>query len=157
MNLGTFATFLATLIFGILTTYFIVTSNLDKAITDKINDPNVIRKIAEHIRVPFLIFDENETYVVDGGAANFIKNINVIKEKRTITKIILILTKKLPVAPILISLNNDVQFFQPTPVKESEWEYRTLQISHGWADSYKEKPPPKLFKFEILDLKYLEK
>lgn len=63
----------------------------------------------------------------------------------------------MPVAPILISLNNDVQFFQATPVKESEWEYRALQFATKWSDTPNEIPPPKLFKLEILDLKYLQK
>jgi len=59
MNLGTFATFLGTMIFGILTTYFIVTSNLDKTITAKINDDKFLEKIAKNVRLPFLIFDED--------------------------------------------------------------------------------------------------
>ena len=157
MNLGTFATFLGTMIFGILTTYFIVTSNLDKTITNKINDPNFLEKIAKNVRLPFLIFDENETYIVDGGAADLIKKINVIKKGGQIIKIVLASNKKMPVPPILISLNNNIQFYQAEAKKEFVWEYRTLQFEMVFIDTPKEKPPSKLFKLDILDLKYLQK
>ena len=154
MNLGTFATFLGTMIFGILTTYFIVTSNLDKTITAKINDDKFLEKIAKNVRLPFLIFDEDETYIVDGGAADLIKKINVIKEGREIVKIVLTSNKKMPVAPILISLNNNIQFFQAEAKKEFGWEYRALQFEMTFEDTAKEKPPIILFKIDILDLKY---
>ena len=153
MNLGTFAGFLTTLVLGIITTYFIVTSNLDKTITDKIQEPNFTKKIIEQVRIPFLIFDENKTYVMDGGAANFIKDIEIIKSGREITKIILTLNKNIPVAPILVNLNNDVQFFQGTRYRETGWEYKALQFATTWVNTPSEEPPPKLFKLDILDLK----
>jgi len=153
MNFGVFAGFALTLLFGIITTYYIVTDRLDKTITDKIKDPKVIRKLVEQVRIPFLIFDENSTYIVDAGGANFIERINISKDGRNIKKITLTLKQKMPVAPILISLNNDVQFFPATPGRESEWEYRTLQFETKWANTYKEAPPPKLFKLDILDIK----
>jgi hypothetical protein len=155
MNFGTFAGFILTLVIGIITTYYIVTSNLDQTITDKINDEKFLEKIVKNVRLPFLIFDENETYIVDGGAANLIKKINIIKEGREIIKIILTLNKKMPVAPILISLNNNIQFFQAEPNKESGWEYRALQYEMVFQDTPKEKPPLKLFKIDIIDIKNL--
>ena len=150
MNLGTFATFLATLVFGIISTYLIVTSNLDKTIADKLNDSEFIKQIAEHVRIPFLIFDENATHVIDEGASAIIENIDVVKEGRSIIRIVVTLDKRTQLAPILISLNNDVQFFQATAQGEASWEYRALQFATTWADTPAERPPAKLFKLEIL-------
>jgi hypothetical protein len=56
------------------------------------------------------------------------------------------LNRKMPVAPILISLNNDIQFFPATPNKESGWEYRALQFEMTFEDSPKETHWDKKFK-----------
>lgn len=151
MNFETFIGFVVTLIFGILTTYFIVTANIEKTITDKLNDPSFKKQIAEQVRIPFLIFDENETYLADDGASNLIKKIKVIKNREQISKVVLSLNKKTKVAPILICLNDNVPFFQGTPLKESDWEFRALQYNLVEVNaSAAEKPPAKLFKVEIL-------
>ena len=143
-------TFLATLIFSILSTYFIVTANLDKVITDKINDSDFKKEIAKSIKIPILIFDESKTYVYDGGASKFISKIEVVKKDGIIDKIVLTMNNKTNFAPIITSLNSDIIFQQATPSKESEWEYNALVWSTPWAGGgYNKTPPAKLFKLEI--------
>ena len=152
MNFGTFTGFVLTLLFGIITTYFIVTTNLDKTITNKIKDPEFVKTIIEEVRIPFLIFDENNNYVVDGGAAKLIKEIVISKDGRDITNISLTMKNKMNIAPILTSLSGSDQFFPATPKEESGWEYRALKYTMVWADTTAEAPPAKLFKLDILDL-----
>ena len=71
--------------FGIFGVANYLGSNIDKQIDAKLNDPKFIKEVADKIRLPFIIFDENERVTVNSGAEEYIDSVHVTK--KTITDI----------------------------------------------------------------------
>lgn len=58
-----------------------LTSSIDKKIKNQINNPDYIRKVAEQVRLPFIIFDENERFLNVSGAEDYVEKIKVSKNE----------------------------------------------------------------------------
>lgn len=103
---------------------------IDKRIENKINQPEFIRKVASEMRIPSLIFNENEQVVYDMGACEFI-NIDKIQVKKNqkadIEEIIISPKSFLKVAPILTSIDSEIYFGTPERVKPYDWKYTTVE------------------------------
>jgi hypothetical protein len=57
-----------------------IRGEIDKSIAAKFSDEKVLRQIAAQVR-PALIFDANESITVDMGAAEYVKNIQIINRQ----------------------------------------------------------------------------
>ena len=55
---------------------------IEKKIDNKVNDPIFIRKLADEVRLPFLIIDENNIILADFGAYQYINKIDVLKNEK---------------------------------------------------------------------------
>jgi hypothetical protein len=137
------AIFLASIFYGAL-------SSVDKKIDAKLQEPLFLKKLASQIRLPFLIFDEEKRYLADDGALDIIKNIEIIRDGRDIKQIIITPKRFLAVAPILESLDPDVQFEDAERGKELDWVYKTNLPETTWGRT---KAPKKRFKLQIIELR----
>lgn len=135
-------------IIGVLITIvLLLSSSINSRIEKKVNDPNFIKKIASEIRLPFLIFDEEKRYLYDDGALDIIKNIEIVREGRDIKQIIITPKRFLAVAPIMESLDPEVQFEDPERGKGLDWIYKTNLPETAFGRT---KPPKKRFKLQII-------
>ena len=60
------------LIMAIIVGLYALPKFIDSRINSAINDEEFVRKIASHVR-PYIIFDTNETILVDGGAMQYLQ------------------------------------------------------------------------------------
>ena len=129
-------------------------SSIEKKIENKLNDPEFIRKVAQIVRLPFVIFDEDEAIIIDTGAMNHIKQIEVIKGPRQqVSEIIVSPKKYMPVSPILESLDIEVEFDEPTRGQKFDLVYKTVEIDTAFAKTYASgKPPKRRFRLQIIAL-----
>jgi hypothetical protein len=94
------------MILGVIVSILVVIGLMDKRIENKLHDPEFISKVADEVKLPFVIFDENNSIVVDNGAMNIIEKISINrKDRRSISEIIITPKKYLAIAPILESLD----------------------------------------------------
>lgn len=136
---------------AIFTTILIhVNSSIDKKLEAKLNEPGFIRKVAAQARLPFLVFDEHERYLLDTGASKFIAKINVVKEPGASIKQIVVSPNKLfPIAPVLQSFPGGPEFQEAEKGERYDWVYKTIDRS-VWG--YDGKPPVRRFRLEIIDI-----
>jgi len=149
---------LLTLIVGILAIFTAIIiqihSSIDKKIEAKFKDPVFIRSVASEVRLPFLVFDEENRYLADAGASELIENIKIAKDGRDIKEIIVTSKKLLPIAPILESYDADTEFDEPQRGREFDWVYKTILPETAWAKTYPPgKSPKKRFKLQIIEVK----
>ncbi len=136
-----------TIIGVMVTVALLLSSSINSRIEEKVNDPNFIRKIASEIRLPFLIFDEEKRYLYDDGALDIIENIEIVRDGRDIKQIVITPKRFLAVAPIMESLDPEVQFEDPERGKGLNWIYKTNLPEMAWGRT---KPPKKRFKLQII-------
>ena len=137
----------------ILAVFFYMNDSINKKIEMTVNDPKFIKKVADDIRLPFLIFDENGTFHSESGEATaYIEKIEPIFEDRRLSGCIVYPKAFLKEAPILQALNNDLRFTLPKKINTYDWKYRIPEFQGTvWADSGKyDEPPAVLFKLEII-------
>ena len=134
----------------------VVAEIIAKRFGRSVNHPDFIKKVAENTKLPFLIFDENGTYETESeGASAFIKKIEPFTEKDSRQKdrfagFIVYPSNFLKEPPILQAINGNTPFLKPKRINTIDWEYRiSFWTGISWAGSY-DKPPPKLFKLEII-------
>lgn len=137
------------LMFGI---FVRLNSSIEKKIENKLNDPEFIRKVADIVRLPFVIFDEDESIIIDTGAMNYIERIEVKKEQRQdVSEIIVSPKKYMPVAPILESLNIEIEFDEPTRGQGFDLVYKTVDIATVFAKTYGSgRPPKRRFRLQVI-------
>jgi hypothetical protein len=115
--------------------------------------PNFIKKVADDIRLPFLIFDKKGTFHSESGKATaYIEKIEPIYENKRFSGFIVYPKEFLKEAPILQAINNDFQFTLPKKINTLNWKYRIPEFEGtGFMDSGKyDEPPAVLFKLEII-------
>jgi len=149
---------LLTLIVGILAIFVTIIiqihSSIDRKIEAKFQDPVFIRGVASEVRLPFLVFDEENRYLADTGASELIENIKIAKDGSDIKEIIVTPKKLLPIAPILESYDGDTEFDEPQRGTEFDWVYKAIVPETAWAKTYPSgKPPKKRFKLQIIEVK----
>jgi hypothetical protein len=81
---------------------------IEGIVVRKIGDPEIIEKVKAQIR-PMVVFDQNESILVDTGGMQYIENIHVMLDKKKETPQEIIVTPKiyLAIAPILESFDAD--------------------------------------------------
>jgi hypothetical protein len=135
------------------TIYISLDSKIDKKVEEKFKDPVFINKLAEEIKFPFVIFDEDNSVVVDTGAMSIIEKITINKKDgKEISDIIITPKKYLAIAPILESLNPDIAFLDPIRGNKFDFIYKKLEVENAWANTYKTKPPKSKFRIQVIIL-----
>jgi hypothetical protein len=140
-------------IFGILGTIFAVNSYIDNQIENKLKAPEFISKVADEVKLPFVIFDENNSIVVDNGAMNIIDKISINKaDNRNISEIIITPKKYLAIAPILESLDPKIAFQDPIRGNKFDFIYRRVNMAVVWTNTYASTPPKSKFRIQVIIL-----
>lgn len=128
-----------------------LTSSIDKKIKNQINNPDYIRKVAEQVRLPFIIFDENERFLNVSSAEDYVEKIKVLKnEENDVDAIIIVCKRFLDSAPILQSIDGKIQFHDPERVEQKSWKFKAFEYSYLVLESTKGSKPPNRFKLEII-------
>ncbi len=133
--------------------FFYMNDSVDRKINAAINHPDFIKKVAEEIRLPFLIFDTNGTFQTEsGGATTDIEKIEPFFENKRFSGFVVYPINFLSNPPILQSINNDIQFAPAKRVNTIDWKYRIPEFNGaGWVDRGAwDEEPAKLFKLEII-------
>lgn len=114
---------------GIIASLYACVKFIDSRILKKLDDPNFVKDIAQQLR-PYLIFNEKGEIIVERGAMNFIKSIDISMEDELPKSIILTLKKHKATAPILLSLDNDMCTIKERRGTRYDWVYDIEY--HGW-------------------------
>lgn len=127
-------------------------NNIDKKIEDKFNDPNFIRQVANKIRLPFIVFDENNKYIIELGGEEYIESIKINKnEKKEINDIIVNSKMFLNTPPILQNIGGQMQFYEPQRIGQKGWQFKAFSFDYVVSD-YSGTPPPLIFKLDIIPI-----
>ncbi|MBC8427056.1 MAG: hypothetical protein H8E00_00210 [Deltaproteobacteria bacterium] len=130
-----------------------VNRSIDKKIEIKLSDPEFLRKVANRVKLPFVIFDEDNSIVVDTGAMGVIDEICIKKADRNEVSMIIVSPKKyLAVAPILESLDPKIEFQYPTKGDKFDFIYKRVEMDTVWENTYESKPPKSRFRLQIIVL-----
>ncbi len=103
---------------------------VERIVEKKISDPEIIDKVRSQIR-PMVVFNQDESILVDTGGMQYIESIRVIldQDKKTPKEIIVTPKLYLAVAPILESFD-DGFVIDPVRGKEFQWVYKLGVINH---------------------------
>ncbi len=155
MSAGTIISIIVAVTGCILAVFFYMNDSINKRIESTINDPKFIKKVADDIRLPFLIFDEKGTFHSESGEATaYIEKIEPFYENKRFSGFIVYPKEFLKEAPILQAINNDFRFTFPKRINTRDWKYRIPEFEvegmvFGNNGKYDE-PPAVLFKLEII-------
>ena len=153
MSAGTIISIFVAVVGCILVVFFYMNDSITKRIEMTINDPKFIKKVADDIRLPFLIFDEKGTFHSESGEATaYVEKIEPLFEDKRLSGFVVYPKGFLKEAPILQAINNDFRFALPKRINTYDWKYRIPELQGVvWADSGKyDEPPAVLFKLEII-------
>ncbi len=127
-----------------------MSNSIEKQIQKQMNDPDFIKKVAEKVRLPFIIFDEDATYLNNSGGEEYIESIQVTKKDNgDIDEIVIICKKFLESAPIIQSIDEQIQFHQPERTKQTSWKVTAFQDGQNITIGRIEKGPRPLNRFKI--------
>jgi len=107
------------IILGIIVGVFILEDRIEKIVTTKLKDPEILNEIASLVR-PSLTFDHKGTIRTDSGAGQLIEKIIVEMDKAEPSEIIISPKNHLNTPPVLecINYNFDITSEQ---VNKSDW------------------------------------
>ena len=108
---------------------YVLNNHIGDIVDQKINNPEFINEISEKARRPIVIFNQNESILIDIGAMKYTDKIKVIfnKEDKDVEKIIVSPKSHLKAAPLLESL--DAAYTQIVERgKKFEWIYKLDSI-----------------------------
>jgi len=141
------------MILGVIVSILVVIGLMDKRIENKLHDPEFISKVADEVKLPFVIFDENNSVVVDNGAMNIIEKISINrKDRRNISEIIITPKKYLAIAPILESLDSKIEFQDPIRGNKFDFIYKRVEGTVTWVNNYASTPPKSKFRLQVIML-----
>ena len=127
--------------------FYTIDSFIEKRISDKLKDHEVIRQIASLVR-PSCVFDDKGTIIHDSGAEQFIKNIDVRMGKNAPEQILVSPTEHLNVQPFLECINYNYTI-SAERINKSDWQFKLSSPSYVlWDTSGKEEKW--LFRLEIM-------
>lgn len=153
MSAGTVITTIVGVAAILLAIFFYMNDSLNKKIETAISHPDFVKKVADEIRLPFLIFDQNGTFQTEsGGATNYIERIEPFFEEKRFSGFIVFTKVFLNNPPILQAINNDYQFSSAKRVNTMDWKYRIPEFKgEVWANAgtYDEQIAV-LFRLEII-------
>ena len=123
---------------------------VDFDIKQSLSDPSILRKIAAEAR-PMLVFNAEESFISDNGAAQFIKELKVTEWERGLTNkaprhVHIEFTKYLQNSPILTDLSDFTVFVSSERGKGLSWAF---DVNWGGIDSDRV-PAKRLFRLELL-------
>ena len=110
------------IVLGIIVSIVVIENRIEKIVSDKLKDPEVLRQVAYHLR-PSLTFNQNGTILSDSGAQQFIKDITVEMGENEPKSIIISPKDHLNSAPVLECLNYNFSF-STKQVGKSDWQYK---------------------------------
>jgi hypothetical protein len=133
-----------------ITIVLLIVGDVDKRVEQKIRDPEFIRKVALEIRLPTVIFDENDRILFDSGAMEYIEAIHINKHpEKGLTDISITPKKFMPIPPILTPLTDGISFHDPIRVGKLDWQYKSEVKSVLLLQGSGEKLPMK-FRLEVI-------
>ena len=122
---------------------------IDSRIEHATNDEQFIRRVSSHVR-PYVIFDVNSSILADGGAMQYIENIETVpNEDNKITEIIITPKVHLPIAPILESLDEEFAITSKRG-KKFQWIYEMGSINRIVFESSAKHSGINRFRIEII-------
>ena len=128
---------------------YALNGHIGNIVDQKINNPEFVNKISEKARRPIVIFNQNESILVDNGAMKYIDKIKVISNKEDTEKIIVSPKSHLKVAPLLESLDADY-VINVERGKKFEWIYTLGSIGRLLLESSAESTKEQRFRLEIV-------
>lgn len=140
---------------GIMAFLFVVfielNSSFEKKIVTKLKDPIFLRKMANEVRLPFVIFDEDNSVIVDTGAMAIIDKIALLKEDgKNLSEIVITPKKFLAVPPILESFDPKIEFQDPIRGNQLDLIYNKVKMASVFQNTYATKPPKSKFRLQII-------
>jgi len=116
----------------------------------KISEPDMIEKVKAQIR-PMVVFNQNESILVDTGGMQYIESIRVILDQEKDTPEEIIITPKiyLAVAPILESFDDDFVITSERG-KEFQWIYKLGAINRMSFEDSATRSGVNRFRLEII-------
>lgn len=140
----------AAIISLIVTIILIMQGRIDKKIDDKLNDPIFIKKLANEVRLPFLIFDENNSILADYSAFQYLIKIAILRNEKNELITIRISPKQfMNIAPIIENINGRLDFREPERIGEIDWLIKIVNTGYMLLESHEES----LKKFKITIIK----
>lgn len=150
MDTWTIVVGIFTIIGVVVTTALFMMSNIDKKIEEKINNPKFIKKLAEEVKLPFVIFDENNKILADYGAYQYLDRIDTQKKDGELIAIRITPKQFMNTAPIIENMNGYLDFFEAERADQIDWLFK-IDLRTGdiiVTESYKE--PINKFKLTII-------
>jgi hypothetical protein len=107
--------------------------------------------VANEVRLPFVIFDEDKSIIADIGAMNFIDKIEIKKDKhKEVSEIIISPKKFLAIPPILESLDVHIPFENPTRGNKFDLIYKRGEEPIYIVTDSVVNPPKRKFRLQII-------
>jgi hypothetical protein len=122
---------------------------VEEIIEKKISSPAIIEKVKSQVR-PIVIFDENESVLVDSGGMQYIEDIKIVHDdKKRLEEIIIIPKVHLPIAPILEPLDEEFAITSKRG-RKFQWIYEMGSIDRLLLTSSAEHRDINRFRIEII-------
>lgn len=136
--------------FGIVGGLYFLNNRIIKVVEDRINEPEFVMRVAERIKRPKLILDQNGSILIDDGAMKYIKSIKVhIGDSNEPERIVVSPNLHLQVAPLLESI--DVDFYiEARRGEKFDWVYTLGSIKRMALTGSADPPAQKRFRLEII-------
>jgi hypothetical protein len=128
-----------------------LSSDIDKRIEAQLKSPEFVKKVAEQVRLPFIIFDENDRVLVNSGGEDYIESISVSNDDSINIQIVVLTKRFLHIAPLLQNLDGKMQFYDPERIGQNGWKFKSFE--HGYIIDHTNEnliPPPRRFRLEII-------
>jgi len=124
--------------------------HIEGIVEKKISDPEMIEKVKAQIR-PMVVFNQNDSILVDTGGMQYIESIRVILDQKKETPQEIIITPKiyLAVAPILESFDDDFVITYERG-KEFQWIYKLGAINRMLYEGSATRSGVNRFRLEII-------
>lgn len=144
----------ATIIVAMFTIFSYYNSSIEKRIDSKLNDPTFLRKVADEVRFPFVIFDEDKSVIVHANTMKHINKIEIYKEERQeVSRIVITPNQYMAIPPVLESLNAQMEFEDPVRGEGFAFVYKRVEMQDVWANTYASgKPPKRRFRLQIIKI-----
>ena len=119
-----------TIIGVVLSTALWMQNRIDRKIEEKIKEPSFVKKIADEVRLPFVIFDDNNRVIADYGAYQYLNEIHVLKDKdKKLTAIEIKPKQFMSTPPIVENINGSLDFFEPERQEQITWKININSIN----------------------------
>ena len=142
-------------IVALIAIYSYFNNTINDKIEQKLKDPEFIRKVADEVRLPFVIFDENKTVSVDTGAMKYIVDFEIKKgETQEISEIIISPKSFMALPPLLESIDaKEIEFEKPKRGNKFDLIYKTVRYDSGWGKMLSEGSKPQLrFRLQLVEI-----